>query len=189
FPYMTGRLVDLDGVTAWAQRVTYVGELGWEIYVPRAEAGRAWDVLWLAGRERGIRAVGYKALESLRLGKGYRYWSADITPSENPYGAGLGFCVRLQKGDFIGREALVRIKAAGVSRRLSSVTVAPEALLYGGEVVYAGGRVVGRLRSAGWGYTGEASIGLGYPPRELARPGAPPAGQAVGARFPARAPA
>jgi glycine cleavage system aminomethyltransferase T/glycine/D-amino acid oxidase-like deaminating enzyme len=186
FPYMTGRLVDLDGVAAWAQRVTYVGELGWELYVPRAAAGRAWDALWVAGRERGIRAVGYKALESLRLEKGYRYWSADITPGENPYEAGLGFCVRLQKGDFIGREALVRIKAAGVSRRLSTVTVAPEALLYGGEAVNADGRVVGRLRSGGWGYTVGANIGLVYLSVDLARPGTPLEVEAFGARFPAQ---
>src|SRR5262249_13941694 len=81
FPYMTGRLVDLDGVTAWAQRVTYVGELGWEIYVPRAEAGRAWDVLWLAGRERGIRGVGYKGLDAPRLRKGHRHWGARSAPT------------------------------------------------------------------------------------------------------------
>ena len=186
FPYMTGSFIDLDGVTAWAQRVTYVGELGWELYVPRAAAGRAWDALGLAGRERGIRPVGYKALESLRLEKGYRYWSADITPSENPYEAGLGFCVRLQKGDFIGREALVRIKAAGASRRLSTVTVAPEARLYGGEAVYADGRVVGRLRSGGWGYTVEANIGLVYLPLDLARAETALEVEAFGARFPAR---
>ena len=99
--------------------------------------------------------VGYKALESLRLEKGYRYWSADITPSDNPYEAGLGFCVRLGKGDFIGRDALVRAKAEGVTRR--------------GEAVWRDGRVLGRLRSGGYGYTVGRNIGFVYVPAELAQ--------------------
>ena len=186
FPYMTGHLIDVDEVTTWAQRVTYVGELGWELYVQRADAGRVWDALMLAGREHRIRPVGYKALESLRLEKAYRYWSSDITPAENPYEAGLGFCVRLGTGDFIGREALIRIKATGLARKLATITVSPEALLYGGEAVYDGDRVVGRLRSGGWGYTVATNIGLVYLPLELARPDTPLEVEAFGKRFAAQ---
>jgi 4-methylaminobutanoate oxidase (formaldehyde-forming) len=183
FPYMTAQLLDLDGVAVWAQRVTYVGELGWELYVAADDAGRVWDQLLLVGRDVGMRPAGYKAIESLRLEKGYRYWSTDMTPSENPYEAGLGFCVRLGKGDFIGRDALVRIKAEGPARKLATVTVDPAPTLYGGEPVYADGAIVGRLRSGGYGYTVEKNIGLVYLPSALAVPGTPLAIEVFGERF------
>jgi 4-methylaminobutanoate oxidase (formaldehyde-forming) len=191
FPYLTARMLHLGDdreLPVWAQRVTYVGELGWELYVAPRQAGRAWDVLWLAGRDAGIRPVGYKALDSLRLEKGYRYWSVDMTPGEHPYEAGLGFCVRWDKGDFIGRAALERIRAAGVPRRLVTVTVdrgpAAGLVLYGGEPVHAGGALAGRLRSAGFGYTVGRSIGLAYLPRALAAPGTPVEVESFGERVP-----
>jgi glycine cleavage system aminomethyltransferase T len=149
--------------------VTYVGELGWELYARVADAGAVWDALLAAGRPAGLEPVGYKALESLRLEKGYRYWSADITPSDNPYEAGLGFCVRLGKGDFIGRDALLRVKAEGVTRRLATVTIDPTATIYGGEAVWRDGRVLGRLRSGGYGYTVGRNIGFVYLPVDLAQ--------------------
>ena len=186
FPYMSARRIDVGGVTVAAQRVTYVGELGWELYVDNAHAVGLWDALSSAGRVFGIEPAGYKAVDSLRLEKGYRYWSSDLTPAENPYEAGLGFCVRLQKGDFIGREALLRIKAAGVQRTLCTITLADrlseDADLYGGEAVYAEGRVVGRLRSGGWGYTVSRHIGLVYLPRALATLGTPLEVEVFGAR-------
>jgi 4-methylaminobutanoate oxidase (formaldehyde-forming) len=190
FPYMTARTVEVAGVPVWAQRVTYVGELGWELYVAPDGADRAWDALVAAGRPRGLRLCGYKAIESLRLEKGYRYWSADITPAENPWEAGLGFCVRLKKGDFIGRDALVRLKESGLARRLCTVTLDPAAhgdtvALYGGEAVWAGGRVVGRLRSGGYGYTVGLEIGLVYLPLDLAAPGTPLEVELFGTRYPA----
>jgi 4-methylaminobutanoate oxidase (formaldehyde-forming) len=189
FPYMTARSVEVAGVPVWAQRVTYVGELGWELYVAPDGAERVWDTLVAAGRPRGLRPAGYKAIESLRLEKGYRYWSGDITPAENPWEAGLGFCVRLKKGDFIGRDALVRLKEAGPTRRLCTVTLDPathgEAVtLYGGEAVWAGGRVVGRLRSGGYGYTVGLEIGLVYLPLELT-PGTALEVELFGTRYPA----
>src|SRR5207237_1442732 len=138
FPYMSARPIEIAGAPVGAQRVTYVGELGWELYVAHRRAGRPF----------GIEPAGYKAVDSLRLEKGYRYWSTDLTPAENPYEAGLGFCVRLDKGDFIGREALRRIKADGAQRKLCTVTLSaalPEDTdLYGGEAVYTDGRVAGR---------------------------------------------
>jgi 4-methylaminobutanoate oxidase (formaldehyde-forming) len=169
FPYMSARAIRIAAADVWAQRVTYVGELGWELYARVADAGAVWDALLAAGRPAGLVPVGYKALESLRLEKGYRYWSADITPSDNPYEAGLGFCVRLGKGDFIGRDALARVKAEGVTRRLATVTIDPAATIYGGEAVWHDGRVLGRLRSGGYGYTVGRNIGFVYLPVELAQ--------------------
>ena len=169
FPYMSARAIRIATADVWAQRVTYVGELGWELYARVADAGAVWDALLAAGRPPGLVPVGYKALESLRLEKGYRYWSADITPSDNPYEAGLGFCVRLGKGDFIGRDALARVKAEGVTRRLATVTIDPAATIYGGEAVWRDGRVLGRLRSGGYGYTVGRNVGFVYVPAELAQ--------------------
>jgi 4-methylaminobutanoate oxidase (formaldehyde-forming) len=194
FPYMTARTIDLAGAEAWAQRLTYVGELGWELYLRPDRAVPVWEALLAAGRPFGLQPAGYKALDSLRLEKGYRYWSVDITPAENPYEAGLGFCVRLGKGEFIGREALLGIRAEGVRRKLCTVTLAPTdpdgpgraVVLYGGEAVYAGGRVVGRLRSAGYGYTVDQQIGYVYLPRDLAAPGTPLEVEVFGERFPAQ---
>ncbi len=185
-PYMSGRPIDLAGAAAWAQRVTYVGELGWEIYLAPGDALAAWTRLLEAGRAVGARPVGYKALDSLRLEKGYRYWSSDITPAENPYEAGLGFCVKLDKGEFIGRAALVEARARGLSRRLCTITLGEggsETVLYGGEAVYAGGELVGRLRSGGWGYTIGRNIGLVYLPPGLARRGTALAVEVFGARL------
>ena len=171
FPYLHARSIRIGAADVWAQRVTYVGELGWELYVPVAEAGAVWDAIRVAGRPHGLRPVGYKALDSLRIEKGYRYWSTDMTPADNPYEAGLGFCVRLGKGDFIGREPLVRVKADGPTRRLATVTIDPAPTIYGGEAVWKDGRVLGRLRSGGYGYTVGRNIGLLYLPPDLCAPG------------------
>jgi 4-methylaminobutanoate oxidase (formaldehyde-forming) len=182
FLYLTAQTVEIAGVETWAQRVTYVGELGWEFYVHRDYAGAVWDALMAAGQPHGLQPAGYKALDSLRLEKGYRYWSADITPSDNPYEAGLGFCVKLNKGDFIGREALVALKAAGLQRRLCTVTLRCEPVVYGGEPVYADGQLVGRLRSAGYAYTVGRVIGLVYLPLTLAAVGTKLAVEVFGER-------
>ena len=171
FPYLTARSIRVATADVWAQRVTYVGELGWELYVAADRAGAVWDALLDAGQPAGIRPIGYKALDSLRLEKGYRYWSADITPADNPYEAGLGFCVRLGKDGFIGREALLRAKETGTTRRLATVTIDPAPTIYGGEAVWKDGRVLGRLRSGGYGYTVGRNIGLVYLPVEAAVPG------------------
>ncbi len=97
-----------------AVRVTYVGELGWELYCPTEFGARLWDELWAAGHDHhGLVAGGYKAIDSLRLEKGYRVWGADISPEDTPYEAGLGFAVKLDKGDFVGRDALVARGRAG----------------------------------------------------------------------------
>ncbi len=187
-PYMTARTIRINGVEALAQRVTYVGELGWEFYVAPGQATRVWDALTEAGQPLGLQLAGYKALDSLRLEKGYRYWSVDLTPSDNPYDAGLGFCVRLTKGDFIGREALLKIKTEGLQQRLCTLTLANDAcVVYGGEAVYAGGpasgRIVSRLRSGGYGYTVGKNIGYAYLPLDLAKEGTPLCVEVFGERI------
>jgi sarcosine dehydrogenase len=159
--------------------------LGWEFYMAFDEAGHVWDALMVAGKEYGIRPAGYKALESLRLEKGYRYWTTDITPSDNPYEAGLGFCVHLNKGDFIGRAALEKMHASGMTQRLCTLTMDDQAVIYGGEAVLDDGRVVARLRSGGYGYTVGRNIGLAYLPLSLAQEGTRLQVEVFGERIPA----
>jgi len=166
FPYLTAREISVAEVPVLALRVTYVGELGWELYPP-AEYGRAlWDALWAAGREHGLVAGGYRAIDALRLEKGYRVWSTDITPEETPYEAGLGFAVRLDKGiDFIGREALVAAKAAGPRKRLRCLVLDdPRSVALGNEPVRVGGEIVGRVTSGGYGFAVERSIAYAFLP-------------------------
>ena len=102
FPYVTSKMVHLGLIPVRAIRISYAGELGWEFYTPTEYAGKLWDTLWAAGQEFGIAAVGGGAFESLRIEKGYRFWGSDIHADYNPFEAGLGFAVRLNKGDFIG---------------------------------------------------------------------------------------
>jgi len=169
FPFMQARDIRIGGFDVFAQRVTYVGELGWEFYVVPPVAVQVWDRLMAAGRAFGIRPGGYRALDSLRMEKGYRYYGTDLTLLDNPLEAGLGFCVRLDKGDFNGREALLAAKAAGIRRRLRTLVVGDNEYLtiYGGEAVYADGSLVGRLRSCAYGFTVRRNIAYSYLPAEL----------------------
>jgi 4-methylaminobutanoate oxidase (formaldehyde-forming) len=185
FPYMTAKHITIAGASVLALRVSYVGELGWEFYITPDNALKVWDVLMEAGKPHGIRPAGYKALESLRLEKGYRYWGVDITPADNPYESGQGFCVKLDKGngltsqntlspcDFQGRQALIEKRKKGLTQKLCVLMMAGDAVLYGGEAVYDGNHVVGRIRSGGYGYTIGKNIGFAYLPRELAKLGTP----------------
>jgi len=168
FPYLTARQITVGSVPLLALRVTYVGELGWELYAPTEYGATLWDTLWEAGRPSGMVAGGYRAIDALRLEKGYRVWSSDITPEETPYEAGLGFAVRLDKGDFLGREALVAAKAAGPRKRLRCLVLDdPRSVCLGNEPVRVGGRVVGRVTSGGAGYTVGRSIAFAYLPPDL----------------------
>ncbi|HEY3116045.1 MAG TPA: glycine cleavage T C-terminal barrel domain-containing protein, partial [Chloroflexota bacterium] len=186
FPYMTCREIRVSGVPVRAQRVTYVGELGWELYVPMVSGLKVWDALWSAGQPFGLRPVGYRAVDSLRLEKGYRYWSVDITPEYTPYESGQAFCVKLDKGDFQGRGALVRQKAEGVKQKLCCLVLAvPRIMALGNEPVYEAARVVSRVTSGGYGYTVGESIAYAYLPISLTAAGTALAvvidGQRVGA--------
>jgi len=172
FPYMRARELSVGSVPCLAVRVTYVGELGWELYCPTEFGRRMWDTLWEAGREHGLVAGGYKAIDSLRLEKGYRVWGADITPDETPYEAGLGFAVKLDKGDFLGREALVAAQDRPLDRRLACLVLdEPRAVALGSEPVRMDGEIVGRVTSGGYGYSVERSIAYAYVPAAATEPG------------------
>ncbi len=173
-PYLMTKPILINGVRALAQRISYVGELGWELYIPNHRATMVWDSLIEAGKEFGMELGGYKVLDPLRLEKGYKYFTADITPSETPYEAGLGFCVDLDKGDFIGREALVKQKAEGIRRKLCTFVLSDTdefVQIYGGEAVYYEDRVLSRVRSGGYGFTVKKNIFYAYLPVELAKQG------------------
>ena len=170
FPYMRARELAVGVVPCTALRVTYVGELGWELYCPTEYGLRLWDTLWEAGREHGLAAGGYKAIDSLRLEKGYRVWGADISPEDTPFEAGLGFAVKLDKGDFVGREALA--SAEEPERRLAPIVLEdPLSVALGSEPVRIDGEVAGRVTSGGYGYTVERSIAYAYVPADAASPG------------------
>jgi glycine cleavage system T protein len=173
FPYLTAQTLTVGDVPALAVRVTYVGELGWELYCPMEYGQRLWDTVWEAGQPDGLTAGGYRAIDSLRLEKGYRYWSAEIGPDYTPYEAGLGFAVKLNKGEFVGREALLKQKAEGVKRKLCCLTLAdPQLIAIGNEPVRAGEQVVSWITSGGYGYSVERNIAFAYLPTEHARLGA-----------------
>jgi 4-methylaminobutanoate oxidase (formaldehyde-forming) len=172
FPYLTARSIAVGEVPVLALRVTYVGELGWELYAPMEYGRTLWDLLWEAGWDHGMMAAGYRAIDSLRLEKGYRYWSSDIHSEYNPYEAGLGFAVRLQKGDFLGRDALLEIRQRGLKRKLCCLTLADgSAVALGGEALLDGNQVLGRITSGGYGYTVGQSIAYGYLPVAYSEPG------------------
>lgn len=165
---MTARPILIKGLPVWAQRVSYVGELGWELYIQPEDCPKVWDALLEAGRKFEIQTAGYKALDALRIEKGYLYWSGDITPEDNPWEAGLGLFVDLAKQDFIGRPALIKIKGQDLNSRLVALTMNAGGNLYGGESVCKNGRVIGRIRSGNYGYSIGKDIGLVYLPLDLA---------------------
>jgi 4-methylaminobutanoate oxidase (formaldehyde-forming) len=168
FPFLTARQITVGRVPVYALRVTYVGELGWELYAHMEFGPALWDTIMEAGGPHGLTPAGYRAIDALRLEKGYRVWSSDITPDETPYEAGLGFAVALEKGvDFIGREALMAAKAVGPRKRLRCLVLEdPRSVCLGNEPVRIGGEIVGRVTSGGYGYAVERSIAYAYLPSD-----------------------
>ncbi|OLE81676.1 MAG: hypothetical protein AUG06_00620 [Actinobacteria bacterium 13_1_20CM_2_65_11] len=163
FPYMTSRELAVGSVPCLALRVTYVGELGWELYCPSEFGLRLWDTIWEAGH--ALSAGGYKAVDSMRLEKGYRVWGADIGPEVNPYEAGLSFCVKLDKGDFIGRDALLKAREAQAGTRLACLVLDDaRSVALGSEPVRIAGEILGRVTSGGYGYSVRRSIAYAYVP-------------------------
>ncbi len=164
FPFGHVREIPIASTTVRALRVTYVGELGWELHIPIAALGEVYDALMAAGSEHDIRPIGYRALESLRLEKGYRAWSSDITPNDTPFEAGLGWAVKLRKNtDFLGRQALESLAGQPLKKRLMGFTVDnPNVVLAGRETILRNGEPVGYLTSGGYGYTVGKNIGYGY---------------------------
>ena len=164
FPFGHVREIGIAGHAVRALRVTYVGELGWELHVPIGAIGTVFDALMAAGKPFGIRPVGYRALESLRLEKGYRAWGSDITPNDTPFEAGLGWAVKLGKTvDFLGRGALQAAKGEPRRKAFAGFTVDdPGVVLVGRETILRNGEPVGYLTSGGYGYTLGKNIGYGY---------------------------
>ncbi len=165
FPYLTMQEIDVGYALVKALRVTYVGELGWELYIPTEFTLHVFDSLVAAGADLGLRHAGFQALNTLRLEKAYRDYGYDMDNTDTPLEAGLGFAVDYDKaGGFIGREALLRHKETGVlTRRLVQFLLEdPEPLLYGGEPIHRDGKLVGHLTSGGYGHTLGGAVGLGY---------------------------
>jgi glycine cleavage system aminomethyltransferase T/glycine/D-amino acid oxidase-like deaminating enzyme len=173
FPYMTSQEIMIGMVPARATRVTYAGELGWELYASAEYGALLWQQLVDQGGEFGLVPGGYRAIDSLRVEKAYRVWGSDITSETNPYEAGLGFCVKLDKpGGFVGRDALVAAQAAGLSRSLACFVLDdPRQVVLGGEPLRSSGEIAGRVTSGGFGYTVDSSIAYGYVPIDRAEPG------------------
>ena len=164
FPFATVREVGIGYAWVRAARITYVGELGWELYAATEFAVSVHDAILEAGAGLGLRPAGYYAIDSLRLEKGYRAWGSDLTPDYTPFEAGLGFAVRLDKGvPFIGRDALLRQKEEGVKRRLVLFTLDdPEVLPFGSELILRDGEPVGEVTSAAYGHTLGRAVAMGY---------------------------
>ena len=164
FPFGHCREIFVAGAPVRALRVTFVGELGWELHVPSEYMCTVYDALCESGSASGLRDAGYRAIDSLRLEKGYRVWATDIGSDYTPDEAGLGFAVSLKKvADFVGRAAVEQQREAPLTKRLATFTVDdPDAILLGRETIYRNGERVGYLSSGGYGYTVGKSIGLGY---------------------------
>ena len=165
FPFANARTIDIGYAQVLAQRVTYVGELGWELNIPAVSAVQIYDMIIKAGKEFGLRHAGLQALMSLRMEKGYREYGHDLDNTDTPIEAGLGFVVKLDKpGGFIGRDVLAAQKEAGIphKRLLQFILDDPQPLLYGGELIYMDGEYVGYLGSGAYGFTLGAAVGLGY---------------------------
>ncbi len=173
FPFATSREIELGYAIVRASRITFVGELGWEIYVPTEFMTGVYDEIVAAGAAFGLKHAGYHALNSLRMEKAYRHWGHDITDEDTPLEAGLGFAVKMNKpGGFIGREALLAQKESGFRKRLLQFRLQdPAPLLYHNEPVWAGEKIVGFIRSGMYAHTLGAAVGLAYVDLE---PGADP---------------
>jgi 4-methylaminobutanoate oxidase (formaldehyde-forming) len=164
FPFGASRAITIGGATVRASRITYVGELGWELYVEVERAAAVYEALGEAGRDLGLRDAGYYAMESLRLEKAYRAWGREVTTDDTPWEAGLGFAVRLDKPvPFLGREALLGQRDRPLTKRLLTFVLDdPEALPWGDEPILRDGRVVGAVTSAAFGHTLGRAVAMGY---------------------------
>ena len=172
FPRFTARRIDVGAVPALAMRLSYAGEPGWEIYTEAGYGLKLWDLLWEAGQAAGIAALGAGAFDSLRLEKGYRLRGSDIHTEYDPFEAGLGWTVKLDKGNFLGRDALLALRERGLERRLCCMTLDdPEAVVLGKEPILDGERVLGSVTSSNRGYTVGKQIACGYLPVRNAAPG------------------
>jgi 4-methylaminobutanoate oxidase (formaldehyde-forming) len=168
FKYTRAREITIGSAPVLALRIGYTGELGWELHVPTEYAAHVYELLRAAGEPHGIVDAGYRTIDTMRMEKGYLYWSTDITPDTTPWEAGLGWRVNLKKGDFCGRDALVAQQDAGITRKLCTFTLEQMAYPVSGEAIIADGQVVGFTTSANFGHSVGKPIAYGYLPVELA---------------------
>jgi len=164
FPFARARTLRIAGASVLALRVTYVGELGWELHIPVESALNVYDALKTAGAPMGILDAGYRAIESLRLEKGYRAWSSDLTPDTSPLEADMVWAVKLNRDiNFIGRQALLTQGKTGLKKIFAGFTLdADDVMLFGRETIYRNDQRVGWLSSGGYGYSVQQNIGYGY---------------------------
>jgi 4-methylaminobutanoate oxidase (formaldehyde-forming) len=167
FPFMAAKDIRIGYAPGLAYRVTYIGELGWELYIPSEYLQYAYEELQQAGEEFGISNIGYRAIDSLRLEKRYLAWGIDITPDYNPYEAGMQFLIDWNKGDFIGSEALARIREEGVKQKLACLALNDPLPVFGGEAIFCGDQVVAQTTSGNFGYSVGKSLVLGYLPVDV----------------------
>jgi glycine cleavage system aminomethyltransferase T len=171
FPYFTGQWLTIGLAPVLALRISYVGELGWELHFPVDMALQVWDSIWEAGREFDIAAAGMGALDSLRLEKGYRLWGGDVYTEYTPYESGLGWTVKLKKGDFIGRDACLALKEKPLKKKLCCLTFNNGGMALGYEAIFAEGQCIGHVTSANYGYSVGQFIMYGYLPSAYTQPG------------------
>jgi dimethylglycine oxidase len=190
FPYFTAKWIEIGAAPVYAIRVSYAGELGWELHIPSEQSLQVFDALWQAGREFELIAAGNGAFDSLRLEKGYRGWGSDVHTEYNPYEAGLGWTVKLDKpGDFVGKAACAALKDQPLVRKLCCMTLDdPKAVLFGYEPIFGtnghtSAHAVGYVTSANYGYSLGKFIAYGYLPADQAAPGTPVEIEYFGDRF------
>ena len=194
FPFYTWQTIEVGAAIVYAMRISYVGELGWELHMPMDVALAVRDELWEAGRDFGLVSCGVGAMRSMRLEKGYRLWGGDIDTTHNPYEAGMGWLVKLKKGDFVGRDALVELKKQEPTRRLVTLTLDdPNAVVTGNEPIFvaslngnrSNGHCIGQITSGNFGYSVGKYVALGYVPPANAEPGTQLEVEYLAERFPA----
>lgn len=171
FPYFTAQWIEIGLAPVYAMRISYAGELGWELHFPMDMALQVWDLLWKAGREVQMIAAGMGAFDSLRLEKGYRLWGGDVYTEYSPYESGLGWTVRLKKENFIGRDACLKLKEKPLKKKLCCLTFNNGGMALGYEALFASGECVGHTTSANYGYAVGKFILYGYLPVTHAQPG------------------
>jgi dimethylglycine dehydrogenase len=172
FPWLTGKEIEMAGVPIRALRINYVGELGWELHMPMSQLVQVYDAVWASGKALGIADFGSYAVNSLRLEKAYAGWGVELTNEITMIEAGMERFVKFDKGDFVGRRALLQRKEEGIQTRLVYLEVAAEdADVRGGEPLFAGEKVIGVTTSGGYGHTVNKSLAFAFVDPKFARPG------------------
>jgi dimethylglycine oxidase len=186
FPFYTSQWIEIGPVRVLAIRISYAGELGWELHVPYDQGGLVWDQIWEAGHEFGLISAGMTAFDTLRIEKGYRLWGADVYTEYNAYESGLGWTVKLDKpSDFLGKEASRELKAKGLKKKLCCLTLDnPRAAAFGYEPIFSNGSCIGIVTSANFGYSVGKYVLYGYVAKDYTKLGTKLEIEYFGDRYP-----